>query len=98
MKLLKIDGNCGHFLGASNEYIPIDKITKEDLLRLAGQALENSDSTLDPFDSELIKNQAHQVIYKSVSQKLSELQNRRTEFIDESARLFLDEYERYAAK
>lgn len=98
MKLLKIEGNCGHFLGVSSEYIPIDKITKEDLLRLAGQALENSDSTLDTFDSELIKNQAHQVIYKSVSQKLSELQNRRTEFIDESARLFLDEYERYAAK
>jgi hypothetical protein len=73
----------------------IDKITKEDLLRLVGQVLEEDSADLDEFDVDSIKNQAHQVIYKSVSQKLNDLRKRRTEFLDESARLFLDEYERY---
>jgi hypothetical protein len=42
-----------------------------------------------------IKNQAHQLIYKSIAQKLGALRKRRQEFIDESARLFLTEYEKY---
>jgi hypothetical protein len=50
---------------------------------------------MDSYDDQAIKNQAHQVIYKSIFQKLTDLRKRRQEFIDESARLFLDEYERY---
>lgn len=95
MKLLRIANNTGQFLGAKGDYVSIEKITKEDLLRLVGNIIEEENADLDEFDGESIKNQAHQVIYKSVSQKLAGLRKRRTEFIDESARLFLDEYERY---
>jgi hypothetical protein len=95
MKLLRIADNAGQFLGANGDYVAIDRITKEDLLRLVGQIIEEESADLDEFDSESIKNQAHQVIYRSVSQKLADLRERRTEFIDEAARLFLDEYERY---
>lgn len=95
MKLLKISENSGQFLGACGDYVAIDKITKEDLLRLVGQMLDDESADVDAFDAESIKNQAHQVIYKSVSQKLDDLRKRRAEFNDESARLFLDEYERY---
>jgi hypothetical protein len=95
MKLLKIADNAGQFLGVNGDYVAIDKITKEDLLRLVGKIIDDEGADLDEFDGESIKNQAHQVIYRSVSQKLADLRKRRTEFIDESARLFLDEYERY---
>lgn len=95
MKLLKISENLGQFLDANGDYSPIDKIGKDDLLRLVDRALHDDEVELDAYDDQAIKNQAHQVIYKSVFQKLSDLRKRRQEFIDESARLFLDEYERY---
>jgi hypothetical protein len=48
-----------------------------------------------PGDEKTIKNQAHQVIYKSVLRKLSDLLDRRQKFLDESARLYLDDYQKY---
>lgn len=95
MKLLRIADNAGQFLGANGDFIAIDRITKEDLLRLVGKVIDEENAELDEFDGESIKNHAHQVVYKSVSQKLADLRRRRTEFIDESARLFLDDYEKY---
>ncbi len=95
MKLLRIVDNAGQFLGQGGDYLMIDKITKDDLLRMVGQVLEDESADFDEYDGEVVKNQAHQVIYKSVSQKLTDLRKRRTEFVDESARLFLDEYEKY---
>lgn len=95
MKLLRISENVGQFLAGNSDYSPIDKIDKDDLLRLVGRTLDDDEIELDEYDDQAIKNQAHQVIYKSIFQKLTDLRKRRQEFIDESARLFLDEYERY---
>jgi hypothetical protein len=94
MKLLRID-ETGQFLKADGTYELIDKINKDDLLRLVDRTLEDENFEMDAYDDKLIKNQAHQVIYKSICQKLAELRKRRREYIDESARLYLDEYERY---
>jgi hypothetical protein len=49
----------------------------------------------DAYDENAIKNQAQQIVYKSVVQKLMDLKGRRQEFIDDSERLFLKEYEKY---
>lgn len=95
MKLLKVEKNCGYYRDDQEKYRPIDKIGKEDLLRLAGWALHEEDIEFDDYDEEAIKNQAHRIIYKSILQKLQELRDRREEFIDESARLFLEDYEKY---
>lgn len=95
MKLLRINENAGEFLLANGTYSPIDKIAKDDLVRLVDRTLNEDEVELDQYDDQAIKNQAHQVIYKSIVQKLTELRKRRQEFIDASARLFLDEYERY---
>lgn len=95
MKLLKIDSDCGHFFKTNGEYNPIDKINKEDLLSLVNLVLEEDEVEFDQYDENSIKNQAHQVIYKSIFRKLQSIRERRNEFIDESARLFLEEYERY---
>jgi hypothetical protein len=95
MKLLKIDENCGHYRNEEGHYSPIDKIGKEDLLRLVNWTLHEKMVSFDAYDEKTIKNQAHQIIYKSIAQKLSDLKTRRREFLDESARLFLGEYEKY---
>ncbi|WP_206169026.1 MULTISPECIES: hypothetical protein [unclassified Variovorax] len=95
MKLLRVSESMGQFLAANGDYISIDKIDKDSLLRLVDRTLHEEAVELDVYDDQAIKNQAHQVIYKSIYQKLVDLQKRRQEFIDESARLFLDEYERY---
>jgi SAM-dependent MidA family methyltransferase len=95
MKLLKVNDNCGHYRDDNGNYSPIDKIGKEDLLRLVNWTLHEKVVEFDDYDEKAIKNQAHQIIYKSIVQKLRTLRDRRKEFIDESARLFLEDYEKY---
>jgi hypothetical protein len=95
MKLLRIEDNFGQYLVGPGSYSPIDKITKEDLLRLANWTLEDDSVEFDDYDEKIIKHQAHQIIYKSVIQKLQDLRKRRQAFVDESARLFLEDYQKY---
>ena len=95
MKLLKVDDYRGHYRDDKGNYSPIDKIGKEDLLRLVNWTLDEEVVEFDDYDEKAIKNQAHQIIYKSVVQKLRTLRERRKEFIDESARQFLEDYEKY---
>lgn len=94
MKLLKIENNLGYFLNEDGGYLPIDKITKEDLLRIMNGVLEGSGG-LDPYIEEDIKNQAHQVVYKSMYNNLKALEDRKQEFVDESERLYLEDYKKY---
>jgi hypothetical protein len=95
MKLLKISDSTGHYLGDDKQFLPIDRVTKEDLLRMANLALYENEIEFDEYDEQVLKNQAHRVIYKSVAQKLQDLRARKKEFADQSARLFYEEYERY---
>lgn len=94
MKLLKIEEPIGQFLTKDGTYDEIDKITKDDLIRITENVLESS-GELEPYDEARIKNQAHQVVYKSIYSNLKALENRRQEFIDESDRLYIDDYKKY---
>lgn len=96
MKVLKIDNSQGHYLTEEDGYETVDKIDKVILLRLVNLALED-DFEIDEYDEEELKNQAHQIIYKSISAKLNDLHQKRNQFRDESERLYLDEYEKYKA-
>ncbi len=96
MKVLKIEDNQGYFLTEEEGYTTVDKIDKNILSRLVNLALEDS-FEIDEYDEELLKNQAHQIIYKSISVKLHELHQKREKFRDEYERLYLDEYEKYNA-
>ncbi len=99
MKLLKIENNQGLFLveDGTGTYAPLDKITKDNLLKLVDLALED-DATYDEYSEDSLKNQAHQIIYKSVYEKLNALSERKDEYMDESGRLFLKEYEKYQSE
>ncbi|HCT40297.1 MAG TPA: hypothetical protein DF427_03790 [Moraxellaceae bacterium] len=96
MKALKIDNNQGYFLTDDGDYETIDKIDKTVLLRLVNLALKD-DFEIDEYNEAELKNQAHQIIYKSIGGKLSELNIKRNQFRDESERLYLDAYEKYKA-
>lgn len=97
MKLLKIDEGKGYFLGEDTEDQPVDKLTKEDLLRMVDLTLTEDEILFDEYDENSLHNQAHQIIYKNVYEKLHFLRERRSEFVDESERLFLEEYDSYRA-
>lgn len=96
MKALKIENSQGYFLIEEDGYETVDKIDKAILLRLVNLALED-DFEIDEYNEEELRNQAHQIIYKSISEKLNDLHQKRNQFRDESERLYLDEYEKYKA-
>ena len=95
MKLLKIENNLGYYRDNQGEFAPVDKITKEDILMLVNLTLGEEEIEFDENNDENLNNQAHQIIYKSIFEKLRGLKGRRQGFIDESERLNLQEYERY---
>lgn len=94
IKLLKIENGGGFFRSENGDYHEIDQITKEALLWLLERILDGS-GVMDDYDAADLKNQAHQVVYKSIYDNLKALEARRQEFIDESERLFLEDYKRY---
>src|SRR5688572_14055671 len=95
MKLLKVEGTQGYFRDHKGDFCEIDKLTKEDILRLVNLTLTEEKAEFDPYDEKVVKNLAHQVIYRNVVQKLTSLRERRKEFTDESERLYLADYEKY---
>ncbi|EIU7214092.1 hypothetical protein ACOANN_26870 [Pseudomonas aeruginosa] len=94
MKILKIENGQGYFATAEGEYETIDKIDKAILSRLVNSALEDG-FKIDEYSEIELQNQAHQIIYKSISEKLLDLHQKRRQFRDESDRLYLDAYEKY---
>jgi len=97
MKALKIESSQGYFLAEDDKYKPVDKLDKTILLKLVNLALEDG-FEIDAYDEAQLKNQAHQIIYKSISEKLNDLHQRRQQFRDASENLYLDEYEKYKAQ
>lgn len=97
MKILKIENGCGYFLANNKtDWTMIDQIDKEGLLALLNLFLENEASVDVPSEENPISNQAHQIIYNSVRDKLETLRENKNRFHDESARLYLSEIEKYS--
>lgn len=97
MKALKIESNKGYFLNASNEFKPIDEITKDDLMQLLDRILKE-ETEMDEFKAEQIGNQAHQIIYKSIYEKMKALDLSRNQFKDESDRKYLEAIKKYQSE
>lgn len=98
MKILKISDVGAQYVDEKGAFQPIDGLKKEDLLRLATLVLEEPNVEMDEYSEGVIKNQAHEIIYKNVFQKLRDLRMRRDEFRDEAARKYLDSYQKYCGE
>ncbi|MES2062574.1 MAG: hypothetical protein V4456_11680 [Bacteroidota bacterium] len=98
MKYLKIDDNKCFFLrkeaDETSNWIAIDLITKEDLFQLLNKAI-TEDFYLDEFIEDKISNKAHQIIYKNLCDKFSELILNKNRFKDESENLYKVALEKY---
>lgn len=94
MKYFKIKNNQVYFLNQENKEIALDQITKEDLLFLINKAFDE-DFEFDKYDSDKIKNQAHNLIYKNIENKFSEVIAQKDEIIDEVNNLYKAAIDKY---
>ncbi len=96
MRYLKIEDNKGYFTINGDDWSPIDEIDKQHLLRLVDFALSDG-FEMDEFKSEDIGNQAHQIIYKNIFEKLNDLNGKSQRFKDESEALYKEAIEKYSS-
>jgi len=94
MKYLKIERNKGFYSTDGQKWQPIDELSKEDLLKLVDCAVKK-EFDMDVFDASKIANQAHQIIYQNIYEKLDELRENKTRFKDESKALYKDAISKY---
>lgn len=94
MKYLKIENNKGHYLTSSSQWAEIDKISKEDLMFLLNKAV-SEEFEMDEYSEENIGHKAHQIVYKSIHEKFSELVENKNVFKDECDSMFKSAIEKY---
>ena len=98
MKYLKIEDNKGFFIKENEhtapEWVQIDLITKEDLYFLLSKAI-TEEFEMDEFKEDILSNKAHQIIYKNLYEKFSDLLLNKTRFRDESESLYKVALEKY---
>ena len=98
MKYLKIEDNKGYFLKQEKEqvdlWVEIDKISKEDLMNLLESAI-STDFEIDEYIEENIAHKAHQIVYKSIFEKFTDLINNKKSFIDECDSQYRSAIEKY---
>lgn len=96
MKILEIRDNKGFFrVSPKSEWKEIDAIDKDDLMALLDTFL-GSEVEMDPPDDKNLLNQAQQIIYKSIFEKLRSLRENKSKFKDESDRKYLKEIQKYS--
>ena len=95
MKFLKVEENKGYYTIDKEHWNLIDQINRDHLLELLDYALSD-DFEMDEFDKDKIGNQAHQIIYKHIYEKLKELNDNKSRFKDESETLYMDAIEKYS--
>ena len=99
MKYLLIEnGQAYYVLSPEAQKIPVEKINKDDLLALLDLCIAHEDFEMDPYDEALLQNKAHQIIYKNICQKFTELRTQRTRFSDEKTVLYRAAITKYSAE
>lgn len=83
MKILFIDHGKGYYTINGSESKQISDITRNDLLALLDLICNRKEAyEMDPYNSDLVQNKAHQVIYKDIYQKLKEVLDAKQTFVD----------------
>lgn len=76
------------------DWIELDQISKDDLLKLLGIATEK-DFEMNDYDNDLLQNPAHNIIYKNIHGKFTELLNNKTRFIDSVNSMYKSAIDKY---
>lgn len=96
MRILKIDQNKGYFSLDGEEWLELDKLTKESILALLDLII-SGDAEMDEYSEEKLKQPAHGIIYRNLYQKLSELSSNKDKFKRESESLYKESIDKYGA-
>jgi hypothetical protein len=97
MKYLKITDNKAFFLKDKEQpedSTEIDKNEKDYLMNLLDFAT-NDDFEMDVFDEAILANKAHQIIYKSIFEKLNIFLTNKDRFKDQTENIYKEELEKY---
>ncbi|MDX8552605.1 hypothetical protein MK851_03080 [Tenacibaculum sp. 1B UA] len=83
MIYLKIDNNKGFYRTdeTREEWIELDQINKDDLLKLLKLAT-TKEFSMEDYKDELLQNPAHNIIYRNIYGKFIELLDNKTRFQD----------------
>ena len=97
MKILKIEGNKGYYKVDETEenWLEIDKISKEDLLTLLKFATEKK-VEMDEYKDQLLQNPAHNIIYRNIYGKFSDLIVNKTRFRDSVELMYKAAIDKYS--
>lgn len=94
MKCLLIENGKGYYSLDGEHKIPLDQITKDDLLKMLDLIIDY-DAEMDEYDENLVQHAAHKIIYRNLYSKLKDLSSNKTRFKDESTSLYRGAIERY---
>jgi len=97
MKYLKIEDNKAFFRkdkAQPENWNEIDKIEKEDLMNLLDFATED-DFEMDVYNEDVLANKAHQIIYKSIYEKLNNFLTNKDRFKDQTENVYKEALEKY---
>ncbi len=95
MKYLEIKDHKGYYWD-EKQMVEIDKISKDDLLKLINHAEEDG-FEMDVYDDDQLQNKAHQIIYQSIHTKLSEFLANKEQFNREVDALYAEAVGKYGA-
>ncbi len=96
MKCLRIKNGKGQFSVDGTNYSEIDKISKDNVLKLLDVALsEDQIFEMDDYDESLLANKAHRVIYRSLHEKFISLNANKSQFTSEVDELYQDVLDKY---
>jgi hypothetical protein len=99
MKYLRIENNKGYFqIPAEREeaaWNEIDTIAKEDLMQLNNKEVEGN-FEMDVYAEDKLANTAHQIIYKRIYEKFTDLLSKRDMFADELESTYKSALEKYS--
>lgn len=96
MTYLKIDNNKGYYRteGTSEEWVELDQISKDELLKLLKKAT-TEEFEMNEYKDELLQNPAHNIIYKNIYRKFKELLSNKTRFQDSVNLMYKSAIDKY---
>lgn len=96
MKILKIENNNAYYWNNNDQkYQSIEQIDKDQILILCKIIMNRTDFSMDEFNKELIPNEAQQIIYKNIYQKLVDLESNKQSIWDQMSVDFDALFEKY---
>ncbi len=97
MDYTKIDNHMVYFrLNENEKWNEITNINKEDILKLVELLLEEDDFKIAEFNEELIKNEAHKIIYDNIYNKLNQLISQKETILGNSKQMYSKIIQKYS--